>query len=373
MSLRLALAAGSVLVALLGLELGLRLVWKGYYLKVDQPYAKPHPTRGWCNRPDLVVADGESEFRVTATHDRDGHRVVPAEGRSAQDRVRVLVLGDSFSYGVGVEDDQTYCARLAALAPGLEVINAGVNGYGTGQQLLALREEGPALQPAIVVVGFFWNDLEDNAAGPTRASLVLVDGVLRELPAPDVSGSKAPMNRPPRRAWLRHSYAYRFLSDRLKLLREGHGAAHDGEPGRADALTGDEREAAWQLTFALLREFPRTARAGGARLVLLVIPDQVQVQTEVRFRGFDETDWGVLDRLRPFAEQEGIPLVDPLPALQAELAARRAPLYYREDRHLRPEGHAVVARALYLALRELCWIDAEAAGEATSGRPAEGR
>jgi hypothetical protein len=77
MLLRCLLAAGSVLVSLVGLELGLRLFWDGYYLKVSEPYAMPHATRGWCNLPDTVVTDGEPEFLVTATHDRFGHRGAP--------------------------------------------------------------------------------------------------------------------------------------------------------------------------------------------------------------------------------------------------------------------------------------------------------
>ena len=353
MLLRCLLAAGSVLVALVGLELGLRLFWDGYYLKVSEPYAMPHATRGWCNLPDAVVIDGEPEFLVTATHDSFGHRGVPVGRERTPGRARVLVLGDSFTYGLGVEDDETYCARLQAEVPALEVVNAGVNGYGTGQQLLLLREDGLLFEPDIVIVGFFSNDLSDNVVGPTRASFVLEDGALRELSSPEAVLASAPANRSDRRGWLRSSYAYRFLSDRGKQLR----AARAKADAPAGALTGERRESAWQLALALLREIHRTAREGGARMVLLVIPEQVQVQHDGRWPGYDENDHDVLDRLHPFAEAENIPLVDPLPALHQAYAVSAEPLYYREDRHMRPEGHAIVARVLADALRELGWLD----------------
>jgi lysophospholipase L1-like esterase len=258
------------------------------------------------------------------------------------------VLGDSFTYGLGVGDDQTYCARLAAELPGLEVINAGVNGYGTAQQLILLREDGLRFAPDIVVVGFFVNDLDDNVVGATRERFVVEDGALRERPAVEAVVTRAPANRSDRRSWLRSSYAYRFLSDRGKQLR----AAHASADGPADVLTGERRESAWQLALALLREIHRTAREGGAELVLLAIPQRVQVQPDDRPPGDDGAGHDVLARLRPFAEAEGIPLVDPLPALRAAYATSGQPLYYREDRHMRPEGHAIVARALAEALRE---------------------
>lgn len=367
LSLRLALAAGSALVALLGLELCLRAFWDGYYLKVDQPYAMPHPTRGWCNLPDVVVVDGESEFYVTATHDCHGHRGAPVEPARTPGRARVLVLGDSFTYGLGVQDEETFCARLAAGLPGLEVVNAGVNGYGTGQQLLALREEGLAFAPDVVIVGFFANDLADNVSGPTRERFVLEDGELRERAAADASGAKAPTNRPERRRWLRHSFVYRFLSDRMK---DRGAAARAAEAAQAAVLSGAPREQAWQLAFALLREIHRTAREHGARMLLLAIPDRAQVEPGALVAGAAGVDRDVQERLRAFAEAEGLPLVDPLPALQAAREALGVQTYYPVDGHLRPEGHVVVARAVSAALAELGWMDDQPIG--ASEQPAVG-
>ena len=43
-------------------------------------------------------------------------------------------------------------------------INLGVPGYGTDQALLTLRRWGPRLAPDIVLAGFFWNDVMENAS-----------------------------------------------------------------------------------------------------------------------------------------------------------------------------------------------------------------
>jgi len=75
---------------------------------------------------------------------------------------RIVTLGDSFTWGFGVADDETYSARLEALLPATEVINLGVNGYGTDQQVLSWEREGVSYHPDVVVLGFFIHDFHRN-------------------------------------------------------------------------------------------------------------------------------------------------------------------------------------------------------------------
>ena len=81
---------------------------------------------------------------------------------------RILVLGDSVTFGHGSVGEHTYPRlledRLRAWKPAIDwqVWNAGVPGYNTSQELAHLLEVGPAFQPDLVIVGFFENDLVDN-------------------------------------------------------------------------------------------------------------------------------------------------------------------------------------------------------------------
>jgi hypothetical protein len=78
--------------------------------------------------------------------------------------VRILVLGDSMTFGHGVADDEIWPRRLAELAgPRVEVIAIAQNGWSTADQLFALRRDGLAFAPDFVVVGAVENDL-----GPPR-------------------------------------------------------------------------------------------------------------------------------------------------------------------------------------------------------------
>jgi len=88
------------------------------------------------------------------------------EYNKAPDEIRILCLGDSQTQGYEVNQDQTfsYIAELLLNKQGMRwtVINAGVAGFGTAEQLLFLENEGYKYSPDVVVVGFSANDFEDN-------------------------------------------------------------------------------------------------------------------------------------------------------------------------------------------------------------------
>lgn len=80
--------------------------------------------------------------------------------------VRVLSLGDSHTQGYEAHQDYTYSSVIEKYLnrQGLnaEVINAGVSGFSTAEELLLLENEGIKYAPDYVVLGFFANDYEDN-------------------------------------------------------------------------------------------------------------------------------------------------------------------------------------------------------------------
>ena len=81
---------------------------------------------------------------------------------------RILVLGDSVTFGHGSVAEHTYPylleQRLKVWRPDVDwqVWNAAVPGYNTSQELAHLLEAGPRMQPDLVVIGFFENDLIGN-------------------------------------------------------------------------------------------------------------------------------------------------------------------------------------------------------------------
>jgi hypothetical protein len=123
-----------------------------------------HPTRGWALKPNLRDApvDGGQRLNSNSRGVRGGGEHAEARARGT---TRIVVLGDSFTFGEGVGDEDTYCAQLERLLPGTEVINLGVHGYGHDQMLLYLREEGIRYRPDVVLLGFLTIDMERNVLG----------------------------------------------------------------------------------------------------------------------------------------------------------------------------------------------------------------
>ena len=79
-----------------------------------------------------------------------------------KETLRILILGDSFTFGDEVSDDETYSHYLQEMLPRTEIINMGVHGYGHDQMLILLKEEGIKYKPDIVILGFLPLDMVRN-------------------------------------------------------------------------------------------------------------------------------------------------------------------------------------------------------------------
>jgi len=121
-----------------------RISWVRRYSRnqqVDLKFDVHHPVRGWALEPDIramEVFDGEV-LNSNARGLRGGreHPYEPVSGRR-----RILVLGDSYTFGEEVSDGETYAAVLDDLLPEADVLNLGVHAYGHDQMWLYLRDEG---------------------------------------------------------------------------------------------------------------------------------------------------------------------------------------------------------------------------------------
>jgi lysophospholipase L1-like esterase len=127
-----------------------------------------HPTQGNCQRrspllgeeflPHCTATVGGKAFHTNALGMRDDE--VVDDGR-----VRILAVGDSCTFGWGVEQGEAYPQALQARldagpdAGRYRVINAGVPGYTNLHGRLYLGEHGRELKPAVVIAGYGFNDI----------------------------------------------------------------------------------------------------------------------------------------------------------------------------------------------------------------------
>jgi len=119
-------------------------------------------TKGWGLKPNLrgVKVFGDKILSSNSKGIR-GRREFPYQKESRKSRI--IILGDSFTFGDGVSDDETYAYHLQnLLGDETEVLNLGIHGYGHDQMLLKLEEEGIKYAPDIVLLGFIADDMERN-------------------------------------------------------------------------------------------------------------------------------------------------------------------------------------------------------------------
>jgi hypothetical protein len=354
--LKVSVAVVSTLIGALIAEGALRIFWAGYYMRAPRGHLEFHPTRGFANKPSVRVEYGKPEYRIMLGHNALGFRGREVSRSKAPEKVRIFALGDSMTYGLGVEDDETYSAILEKLDPRLEVINAGVAGYSPAEELLLLRERGLDLAPDIVTVMFIWNDLRD-AYKESYTRVRLEEGALRFDPPKDGS-LEHPILKPKRirHPLLSRSYLYRFVSDRLKGLR------YRLRPAQIQPLLPPEEiEPAWELVLALFREIATLANEDGARFLLIVAPDQVQVEPDVLVLGVDPTVFGMQKRIRTFGAAEGIAVLDLEPGFRDAYDRDGVRLHYRYDRHWTPAGHRAAAKLILEELERRGFVERAAA------------
>ncbi len=108
-------------------------------------------------------------FTFTYSNNSLGWRGRREYREAKQTDYRVLMLGDSMTYGTGVNDDQTFAARveqdLRADQMSVEVMNAGCPGKGTDYELKCFQTVGYKFHPDLTVLCFFSNDFQDNERG----------------------------------------------------------------------------------------------------------------------------------------------------------------------------------------------------------------
>lgn len=198
---KLLLSTGVGLLTLLALELGAR-VWLGDGFRPGERegaswnvLARFDPDLGWANRPAAQGRVVTEEFEYRARTNSLGLREQEFELRKRAGTRRVLFLGDSMTWGWGVNDGRRFTDLIAAeLAPRTQVINLAVPGYGTDQQAWSLADLGEGLDPDAVVLVFVLNDVvesdADHAYGMPKPRFVREDDAwsVAGLPVANPSG-----------------------------------------------------------------------------------------------------------------------------------------------------------------------------------------
>jgi hypothetical protein len=148
------LLAAGVVASLAFAEVGLRIAGVG----------RPRPTG---------YAPVNTELRANAVANARGYRDLDHPLAKPAGVRRIVVLGDSFTWGVGVQFEDAYPQRIERLLSrrrheSWEVVSLALRGMNTVDELAVLESEGFAFEPDVVLLGYCLNDSEDGRSAESR-------------------------------------------------------------------------------------------------------------------------------------------------------------------------------------------------------------
>jgi len=376
-AIMMAMACG---ISFVMLELALRI----YYTdKQSSNWSEFHPLRGWALVPGhywVKPLQRMSSFPVTinALGLRDLGRP-PRPGAKT-----VVVLGDSFTFAKETRTEKLFTRQLQDLLDsrfgGVDVLNAGVPGYGTAQQLLFARElrERHHVNGQVYLLVFFTNDILDNlrlsygnlTPQPIRPGFVVAeDGrpVLQSRPEKRVDAEDDTLAENPGATGLRtvsiaKAVAEEWLQSRPSMVKALGRIGVNTQMARMPAiLNGWYRDEVTPrgtvLTRALLRELQADVTSHGGELLVSMVPSPVQVYPDTyvpllqkSFPGDPIIAQFTAEKDRPerlvrqMCVEAGIPFQDLLTVFRAH---NDQSLFIPRDGHLSDAGQDLAARSLF--------------------------
>lgn len=397
---RLKTLAGKLLLILIGVfigaliaEIALRIVGYSY-----PEFYQPDDTRGYALRPGKegwYRKEGQAYVRINSDglRDREHSKAKPAG------TFRIAVVGDSYPEALPVSMEESFWALLekklqecgAFGGQKIEVVNFGVSGYGTAQELLTLRERVWDYSPDLVMLAITTNnDISDNVRSLKKTNrvpyfiyqdgkLVLDDSFRRTRTFQWRQSGVARFGR-----WFEdHSRLVQAIEQahlRFKIWlasRRARSVTTQVRMGGAAPLPSEEElgvdnvvyreprdavwEDAWRVTEGLIAMMRGEVGSHGARFLVVTLSNGIQVYPDPHVRQsflkrVDVSDLFYPDkRIRTVGERESIAVITLAPEMQAYADQNKAFLHGFPGNmgygHWNQLGHRVASE---LIAKELC-------------------
>jgi len=345
---------------------------------------------GWSFRPGaegMFMGETRQYVRINS----HGFRDVARNYEKPPTSFRIAVLGNSWTEALQVPLDKTYCSVLERKLAGLhcfagkqvEVLNFGVSGYSTAQELLLLRQEVWKYHPDTVILAFYSardvaNNVRqlNNAGDPDqspyfvyRGDRLVLDDSFRNLPA--VQERQIKLQRL-RGMVNEHVLVLQAVNTLVRYGRTRMAMAAVQERGRKAGTDSLEHaiyappnlpalQEGWRVTEGLLVAMRDEARAHGAELRIVTLANRPQVIPDPQKRSEFMHALGVPDlsyadeRINALGKREGIPVTNLAPALSEYAETHKVYLNgFNEANfgggHWNVTGHEVAAEAIAKSL-----------------------
>jgi lysophospholipase L1-like esterase len=340
------LLLASTAAALVLSEMVLRLMgWSPMYVSPERDrFWRYDPLLGWAHLPGQEGVLETPQFRISVRINDRGLRDREHPYERTSGVRRILLLGDSFAWGYGVEADERFSQRLET-SLGVEVINAAVSGYSTDQELLWLRTEGVKYEFDFIVLALAGNDIGDNHRQLLH-SIYYKPHFVREGNQLILQGYPAPRTSPQGRLtyWLsqRSALAFFLIQRYFDFQSTYQELRSDSQEAEASAPDPDTASRPFDLTISLLAEIRKIADSRDVPFVIVATKRWWNAPSGVTYQDFiaalQADRYWVLD-------VEAAPGFDP------------ESMVIPDDGHWNPAGHEFVAEQVQTLIGTQLWLD----------------
>jgi hypothetical protein len=366
---RLWLLCGSIVLFFFIGELAVRLLFPGASSGsksfAQGIFCKPDTLVGWIGIPNasgtIKPTSAAKDMEMMAVDmNGEGFFDDPHPIKKPKGIKRILFLGDSFTAGLGLARPHRFTDVIKErLGSHCDVMNMGLWGYSTDQQLLVLEEKGLSYSPDIVVLAMFMDDLFNNHLFSVNDGLY-VKPKFSLAPNDDLELSRIPVmnNRSISALWNLVTNRFYKLLNRLELGDEfnkrGWFSIFDKK-----YLVNDR----YYLSLHLVGKIVSLAKNNKAAFLLVVIPWKDQIHKERIYqndRGYAGIPPERLDLALPqrvvsvFCRHAGIPVLDLLPVFQQQSLSEK--LFFEKDLHWTKAGHRLAAEKILDQLKQLEYL-----------------
>lgn len=346
-----------VLICIAILEVALRITASPH---TGPQYMQKDPVLHHAQIPNTNLRFVRSEWDTTISVNEIGLRDDPLIDKT-KTKLRILMLGDSYTWGFGVENHETFSQVLEKKFKqngyDIDVINAGVVSYSPILEYLFVRERGLSLDPDIIILNLDLTDLRDDLS---YEKLAVFDehGNLQAVPGPQEDiipfYDKLMMNvrtfgfitstldniyaRIPHKKEIQKPYARDINVNKLAVLRND--------------VTPHDLQEHWDRSFKYIHLTKKLADQNNISFILTTYPFANQHSTQEwkygkhRF-GFGNDilyDTTPQETITSFAHQNDITLLNMVPFFKQ---SNTYPLYFAFDGHFNQDGHKLVSDIFY--------------------------
>lgn len=335
------------------IELGMAIFHPIPHSMEENMYFEADPYTGYRLKPGGI---GHFQMDIPAAANSHGHRDVEVTLKKPPGVFRILVVGDSFTVGANVRQEEAYPKVLemrlkSVYGPRIQVVNSGVGGWDPFQYAQYFERYGQQFEPDLILVGFFvGNDTFDANTDPGQLLTAILGRRVRRNAAArpfiklqvflDEHSNLARLllNRGPAAS---STYIRKHCDDFTDQYLAIQRARMPNHLRYNSARRDNAKNAVNQIR--RIRD-----RAGDfVPVVVALLPDENQINQTLQTRILQANDIAEYDFKMPQSmliemfREIGIPTINVLPAM---LADHRC--LYMNDTHWMPEGHELAASVI---------------------------